>query len=149
MKRLALTGALSAALVYFLDPQNGARRRKTTRDRLLGTLRRRRRQLARTGRGIGAEAYGVSQRLQHLREEPKDYDDATLARKVETVIFRDADAPKGTVNVNAQNGIVQLRGQVDTPRQIEQLAAKARKVQGVRDVENLLHLPGTPAPMHQ
>jgi len=32
---------------------------------------------------------------------------------------------------------------------LNDLVAKTRKVQGVRDVESLLHLPGTPAPMHQ
>ena len=29
------------------------------------------------------------------------------------------------------------------------LVERTRKAQGVRDVESLLHLPGTPAPMHE
>ena len=37
----------------------------------------------------------------------------TLARKVESEIFRAADAPKGAVSVNAENGVVFLRGEVD------------------------------------
>jgi hypothetical protein len=32
---------------------------------------------------------------------------------------------------------------------IEDLVARTRRIQGVRDVESILHLPGTPAPMHQ
>lgn len=75
------------------------------------------------------------------------YDDVTLARKVESEIFRDADAPKGTVDVNAENGVVFLRGQVDREEQIQTLASAARSVDGVKDVESLLHTPGTPAPM--
>jgi hypothetical protein len=54
--------------------------------------------------------------------------------------------PKGNVNIAAQDGVVVLRGQVERPDQIESLEARVRKVHGVRDVENLLHLPDTPAP---
>jgi len=32
---------------------------------------------------------------------------------------------------------------------IEELVSKARKVQGVQEVENLLHTPGQAAPMRQ
>ena len=32
---------------------------------------------------------------------------------------------------------------------LNELVEKTRDVEGVRDVENLLHLPGSPAPMHQ
>ncbi len=32
---------------------------------------------------------------------------------------------------------------------IDELVAKARGVQGVQDVENLLHTPGQPAPSHR
>jgi osmotically-inducible protein OsmY len=41
-----------------------------------------------------------------------------------------------------------LRGEVDSPELIDDLVVRARKVQGVQDVENLLHTPGQPAPMH-
>ena len=47
--------------------------------------------------------------------------------------------PKGKINVNAENGKVVLRGEVDSPELIDDLVAKARNVQGVQDVENLLH----------
>ena len=40
-------------------------------------------------------------------------------------------------------------GEAPTPELITELVEKARAVQGVRDVESLLHLPGTPAPMHE
>jgi hypothetical protein len=32
---------------------------------------------------------------------------------------------------------------------LNDLVEKTRRVQGIRDVESLLHLPGTPAPMHE
>ena len=73
----------------------------------------------------------------------------TLTRKVETELFRPADVPKGQININVQRGIVQLRGEVPEPEMIRDLVEQARGIAGVREVENLLHLPGMPAPMHE
>jgi osmotically-inducible protein OsmY len=56
--------------------------------------------------------------------------------------------PKGKINVSVVDGVVELRGEADTPDMVDELVKKARKVQGVRDVENLLHLP-TPASAKQ
>jgi hypothetical protein len=128
--------ALGAALSYFFDPENGKRRRKVTADRLAALLRR---HGGRLMKGTGSQAHALKQKATHLREEPKPQpDDVTLARKVETEIFRDADVPKGKINVNAENGKVVLRGEVESPEMIEDLVSKARKVQGVQDVESLL-----------
>ena len=125
MKRLLGIGAAAAALTYFFDPENGSRRRNVARDRVLALFR----------------------QATHMREQSKAQpDDVTLARKVETQIFRDADVPKGKINVNAENGKVVLRGEVEDPSMIEDLEKAARKVLGVREVENLLHAAGSPAP---
>jgi BON domain len=145
---VALGGALGALLAYFFDPENGTRRRHVAFDRTAGLFRSGGRRAARAGRGVAAEAYGVSQKVQHLQEKPKDYDDATLADKIRSQVFRNPDVPKGKLNVNVQNGVVQLRGEVPRRELIDDLVEQTRKVQGVRDVENLLHLPGTEAPMH-
>ena len=145
----ALGGALGALFAYFFDSQNGNRRRHVAYDRTAAFFRSGGRHAARAGRGVAAEAYGVSQKVQHLKEEPKDFDDATLAAKIRSEVFRGPDVPKGKLNVNVQDGVVQLRGEVPRPELIDELVAQTRKVQGVRDVENLLHLPGTAAPMHE
>ena len=142
-------GVLGTLGAVFFDPQQGKRRRAMVADRTVGLFRSTGRRAERAGRGVGARVYGMSQQVQHLKEEPKDFDDVTLARKVETEIFRDADVPKGQIDVNVQEGVVQLRGEVPNPDMLNDLVEKTRKVQGVRDVENLLHLPGTPAPMHE
>ena len=140
---------MGAALVWFLDPLSGARRRNVTRDRTLATFRRGGRRAQRTGRGIASEAYGLGQTATHLREEPKEFDDVTLARKVETEIFRSPEVPKGQINVNAEQGIVYLRGEAPTTEMIDDLVAKTRSVQGVRDVESLLHLPNSRPSRHE
>jgi hypothetical protein len=77
---------------------------------------------------------------------PKDLDDVGLARKVETIIFRDATVPKGKIDVNAVDGIVWLRGEARTPDMIKALERQANAIPEVKGVENLLHLPKTPAP---
>jgi len=149
MPVFAIGTALGALLAYFFDPQNGNRRRKLAVDRTAGFLRSRGRETARTGRAVAAEAYGVSQKVQHRKEEPKSFDDATLANKVRSEALRGDEVPAEAVNVNVQNGIVQLRGEVQQPELIDELDRRVRAVQGVREVENLLHLPGTEARMHE
>jgi osmotically-inducible protein OsmY len=143
MGLFALAGAIGAALAYFFDPENGRRRRSLATDKAgkyfrRGTWR---------ARGAAEHASGLKQKATHLKEEPKPQpDDVTLARKVESEIFRAADVPKGQINVNAEDGVVYLRGEVEKPDLIEDLEAKARSVQGVLGVENLLHVPGKQAP---
>jgi osmotically-inducible protein OsmY len=147
MRRFIGLAAAAAALTYFFDPQSGRRRRALARDRTAGFFRHTFRRAERAGRGVQAEVYGATQKVKHLKEEEKEQpDDATLAHKVETEIFRDPDVPKGQINVNAENGKIVLRGEVGTPELINDLGKRAREVQGVQEVENLLHLPNVEAP---
>jgi osmotically-inducible protein OsmY len=134
---------LGALIAYFFDPDNGRRRRALARDRIPAYFRK----LNERAERVSAQAEGVKQKATHLKEEEKPQpDDVTLARKVETEIFRDADVPKGQINVNAENGKIFLRGEVEKPELIKDLEKRAKKVQGVAEVENLLHTPGTAAP---
>lgn len=77
---------------------------------------------------------------------PKDLDDVTIARKVESTIFRGRSTLKGSVDVNVAHGVVELRGTVKRPEQVRALEAAARAVPEVKDVENLLVTKGTPSP---
>jgi osmotically-inducible protein OsmY len=150
IKSFPLFTALGAGLAYFFDPQSGKRRRKTTLDRTAGFFRHGGRRAERAGRTVASEAYGLKQKATHLREEAKPQpDDTTLARKVESEIFREPDMPKGQINVNAESGVVYLRGEVQRAELIADLENAARKVQGVREVENFLHLPGAAPQMKQ
>ena len=149
-KRRFLRGLLWGWIAaYFFDPRLGRGRRALARDRLLARGRRALRRGERAQRYATATAYGKTQALLHRREAPKPPpDDVTLAHKVETIIFRDADVPKGQININAEDGVVTLRGQVPDQAMLERLVARTRDVAGVRRVESLLHLPGQNAPMH-
>jgi hypothetical protein len=77
---------------------------------------------------------------------PKDLDDVAVARKVETTLFRDETVPKGKIDVNAADGVVWLRGEAKNPEMIKALVQQASAIPEVTRVENLLHLPKTPAP---
>jgi osmotically-inducible protein OsmY len=139
--------AFGALLAYFFDPQNGHSRRALARQRIPAFFRNTTRKAAGAGGSVAARASAAKQKATHLEEEEKPQpDDVTLARKVETEIFRDSDIPKGRINVNAENGKVVLRGEVEQPELITDLEKRTKKVQGVQEVENLLHVPGSPAP---
>ena len=142
-----LAGAASgAAAAYYLDPQGGAKRRNETKDKAVSKLKSRAGDVAGTAKQAAGKARGkVHEVTPSMPGRHATPDDVTLARKVETEIFRAADAPKGQVDVNVENGVVFLRGEVDRDW-IDRLGADAGKVEGVKEVRNLLHLPGTEAP---
>ena len=138
--------AFGALLAYFFDPDNGRRRRALARQRVPAALRHASKKAGGVSSAATAQASAMKQKATHLKEEEKPQpDDVTLARKVETEIFRDADIPKGQINVNAENGKVVLRGEVEQPELINDLEQRTKKVQGVQEVENLLHVPGSAA----
>src|SRR5437763_8116423 len=123
MPLFALAGAIGAALAYFFDPDNGRKRRKDAIMRAGKAFR----QTGQKGQGVAAQAKGLKEKATHLKEQEKPQpDDVTLARKVESEIFRDADVPKGQINVNAEEGVVYLRGEADTQEMIHELEAKTR-----------------------
>jgi hypothetical protein len=114
-------------------------------DRVGGLARRSGGRVERLGRRTASDAVGLAQRVRHWNAPPKDLDDVTLARKVETELFRPADAPKGSVNIDVVDGVVTLRGEVKSQTQVQALERSARAIPEVRGVENLLKLPKTPA----
>ena len=144
---LAMGAAAGAAAQYFLDPDGGRRRRHTVRDRGLSVARRQAREAVRSADYAAGKAKGAASAAMPTPSDDRKLDqlgDPALARKVESEIFRAADAPKGQVDVNVENGVVTLRGEVDRGW-IERLENDAEQVAGVKAVRNLLHPPGTPA----
>ena len=115
-------------------------------DRVGGVARSTGKRTGRFGRGVTSFASGKVRALVSRPSAKPGMDDQTLKSKVETEIFRSADASKGSVNVGVVDGVVELRGEVKRPETKKALEARARKVPEVRDVSNLLHLPKTPAP---
>lgn len=130
--------ATGVGTAYLLDPQNGTRRRKIARDKLLKLGRRGAREAGRKAQYAAGVAKGAAAEAAGAGEGTADLNDPALARKVESEIFRDAEAPKGQVNVSAVAGVVELRGAVDDPASAERLANQAKEIEGVREVRNLI-----------
>jgi hypothetical protein len=139
MRKLLMVASLGWLARWLLDPVRGGERRS-------GLLRRLPAQVRELVPSAATGGGGTDAGPAPLAGNP---DDARLTDKVETEIFRDADVPKGDINVNVEFGKVVLRGQVESQELIDDLVARTRGIEGVNAVENLLHLPGEPAPMHE
>jgi osmotically-inducible protein OsmY len=140
-----LAGATGAAASYLFDPQLGRTRRAKAKDMLLARARKTGRNIDSSARYAAGSAAGAAKQAAGAGSGNADLDNTALARKVESVIFRAEDAPKGRVSVNAEGSAIFLRGEVETQEQIDALVHGAQGVEGVSDVRNLMHLPGEPA----
>jgi hypothetical protein len=140
------TGIIGAAAMYLFDPQMGRTRRAKLQDQLGGLSRRAAREAGRKAEYARGQAEG----LKHFgSSDSAPPSDVALTAKVESEALSRWNYPKGSISVNTVDGIVELRGTCEDQRQIDELEADVRKVTGVVDVRNYLHLPGTPPPKKQ
>ena len=140
-----LGGAVGVAAMYFLDPRSGRARRDQAAEEAANQ--------ARTAAAAGqAKAHEAAEKLQDAAPsgppagDPKPLNDPALKQKVESEIFRESDAPKDRISVNVEHDVVVLRGELDSAWLISEMEDRARAVEGVVDVHNLLHTPDQPAP---
>lgn len=138
--------ALGALASHLLDPDRGRSRRARYLDQAAAVARDVGRGIGHGSRRVTATIRGKADALTKGRGGDVMPNDAALTDKVETELFGDATVPKGAININVEQGIVVLRGEVPDPGMRERLEHNARKIPGVWEVENLLHLPGEPAP---
>lgn len=138
--------ALGAALMYFLDPDRGTRRRHIFMDKLGKWLRN---SAGETGKMIdytGGKLQGV------LNTNPPDNpnpDDKTLKERIQSEIFKNPETSRQNMNVNVADGVVELRGELPTPQAIDDLIARVKAIPNVKEIHDYLHLPNTPAPNKQ
>ena len=149
MRKLLFGAAIGAATAWFMDPNDGARRRNVTRDKAMKYLRRGLGQAERQASYVGHTIKGkATAAAPGTGRSPagERLNDPALQAKIESEVFRGAEEPKGKVSVNVEDGIAYLRGEVEDRATAERLREATASVEGVRGVENLLHLPGEPAP---
>lgn len=143
-----LVGAAGAVLQYFLDPQRGRTRRVQTKDQVLAAIRRpaRRAQdsVSKSAQYAQDRAKGLAHEVSASDEAPAE--DHTLVDKVRSEVLGKPEYSGYTINVNAVDGVVTLRGELDQPELINALRDDVAEVPGVREVESFLHLPDTPPP---
>ena len=147
---MGLLGAIAGAVAAFLlDPQRGKARRAQLVDRAGAMARDAGQSLERGARYVGSTVEGKASAIRNGGNGQSMLNDAALATKVESELFRDPEVPKGDININVEQGVVVMRGQVADAGMSERLENAARAIPGVWEVENLLHLPGEPAPTHR
>jgi osmotically-inducible protein OsmY len=147
MLKLLFGAAAGFAAAWFLDPNDGTRRRHVLRDKTMKYARKGKDETVRKADYAAGQAKGVATKVTPSpREDAEErLNDPALARKVETEVFRGDEFPKDKISVNAEYGVIYLRGEVPSQEVMEELTKRARGVDGVRAVENLTHLPGEPA----
>jgi osmotically-inducible protein OsmY len=147
VRSMIVSGAVGASLAYFLDPQQGARRRNTTRDQLVATARRLGGRSEKMARYLGGEAYGLIQETIHLNPPGNPSpDDKTLKDRIESEIFKNTETSRENININVAYGTVELRGELPNQEEIDSLVQRVKSIPNVQEIHNYLHLPGTPAP---
>lgn len=146
---IALGAVAGAAALYLFDPRMGGRRRAILGDRVGSVARRGAHRLGRLTRYAGLTLASTRGRVagQISRDGDGEYvDDPTITDRVESQVFRDQDLPKGELNIDTVGGVVMIRGEVERADVMNEIIARTWRVEGVKDVRNLMHLPGTPAP---
>jgi osmotically-inducible protein OsmY len=127
MFRKLLFGAAAAGAIAWLSKNQETAKRYVER-------------YAGQAKGIAGSAPGVGRPPAEER-----LNDPALAQKVESEVFQDKEIPKDKLNVNVENGVVYLRGELPDRELMDKLVARARQVEGVQGVENLTHLAGSSA----
>jgi osmotically-inducible protein OsmY len=141
MFKILIGAAIGAAAAWFLEPNDGTRRRNLVRDKTMKYARRGKEEAARKATYAGETVRGKATAVAPgTGREPagERLNDPALKAKVESEIFRDPEAPKGQVSVSVEDGVVYLRGELDDEAKVEGLREAAARVEGVRGVESLL-----------
>ncbi|HEU5050017.1 MAG TPA: BON domain-containing protein [Gemmatimonadales bacterium] len=134
---LLLAAGIGAAVMYFLDPGRGARRRAIARDRTRSVLRTGADELERRAEDARNRVSGAlsTTRSRFRRETP---DDDRLVARVRAELGHHTEQA-GHIEVLAENGTVTLRGRIPEEERGELLRA-ARKVRGVQELRDELEV---------
>jgi osmotically-inducible protein OsmY len=136
--KLGLVAGVGAAIAYFFDPDSGRARRVLTRDRSASWLRSVRRDAQSKAHYAADKAEGIKHEVAGPTNTDAP-DDATVAQKIRSEVLGNYDTSR--LNVNVEDGVAVLRGELQHPEQINALVRDVERVAGVRDVRSLLHLP--------
>jgi osmotically-inducible protein OsmY len=150
-KGAALVGGvgIGAALMYFLDPDRGKRRRALVRDKVEATGNKVGSYAEKVSRDIRDRAYGVVEEAKSLLHHEEVTDD-TLVEQVRSKL-----GDLSAVDVQATNGAVILTGSI-LADELPTILSTVGKVRGVKRVENQLRVlsgtengdfEGTPEPL--
>ena len=127
---------IGAALMYFLDPVSGRRRRWQVADQIAGAGRS---VSDATGNAMNAavsRTRGYLERARQLVSRAPSVDDATLVERVRVALAQ-VIPDSHALEVRVHEGAVTLKGPVRAD-QIEEIVACVERVEGVCEVDNRL-----------
>lgn len=141
-RRGMLSGlALGMGLMYFLDPDQGKRRRALARDRFVGTINELSNTIEMMLRDAGNRLEGVLAEARGLVTQD-DVSESQLVERVRATLGHYASHPR-LIDVSAQRDRVVLSGPV-LAREVDRLLSAVAAVRGVGDVENRLEVHDRP-----
>ncbi|HYD53864.1 MAG TPA: BON domain-containing protein, partial [Gemmatimonadaceae bacterium] len=137
-----LAGAgIGAAIMYFLDPARGARRRHLLADQATSAARTGRETARDVAVDLGNRARGTAAELRGMARTAPVTDEQLVAR-VRSELGHRVERARG-IEVVADGGTVTLRGAVPAD-ELPQVVAAVRGVRGVDRVENQLDVAASP-----
>jgi len=131
-----LAGAgIGAALMYFLDPDRGARRRHLVADQAVGMLNTGQREAGKAMRNARNHAQGLlAESRNRFRSDTAN--DERLVARVRAELGRQVERASD-IDVSVDGGTVTLHGHLP-PADATRVADTIRRVRGVRGVDNRL-----------
>ncbi len=124
----------AAALMFFLDPKRGRRRRAFVRDKALHLTRGAGVSLGRAGRDLGNRTWGVATDAWSRVRPHESADDKVLAERVRSKIGRVVSHPNA-IEVSARDGMVTLRGDI-MQKEVPRLMRRVYSVRDVTEIRN-------------
>lgn len=137
--------ALGVALMYFLDPDSGRRRRALVREKSGRYAREARERRAALWRHARNRVHGTMATLRSRAHPDEIVEDAVLLERVRSALGHVVGDPQA-VDIRVRCGTVILKGPARED-QVGELVACVESVHGVREVENRLSLAGDSAPL--
>ena len=140
---LSTLGAIGigAALMYFLDPNRGARRRARFRDKAVHLINKTSDAADTTRRDLRNRAHGLAAEFR-ARFQSEDTDDVVLVARARAEMGRVVSHPSAVIST-ARDGVVTLTGPILSD-EADHLLSHVRSVRGVADVVDRLERHETP-----
>jgi hypothetical protein len=134
---LLIGAGIGAAIMYFLDPNRGVRRRHLAYDRAGRVLRVGKRELHDARENAKNHALGAMREVKSgLRGEGRDVDDEVLVARVRAELGHNVESAR-SIEVFAENGCVTLCGSA-LVHEIDRAERTVKGVRGVTGVNNEL-----------
>jgi hypothetical protein len=134
---------IGAAAAYLGDPDLGRTRRTQLQQKVQGSATDATDQAVDSLRDTAQRTVGGAIDAVPEFTQPSD---AVLLERVRAQAIGPSEVPNAQLVTTVVDGVVELRGKVDTLPQREALLGSVAAVAGVREVRDLTHLPDEPAP---